>query len=185
MQICKVSVRVRCSANHVVPNKEVTVPEILILQRVHGGKEAIQDIVPVKFDRTFNHDEERQRLRKLYERGSGNADDVNGLVSKLFGPFGKLPTTLKEIGLDAKAIAEQKRREAMEALAAADALDAQSQEGAEFADLTDDEREAIEALEARERDDDLGGTGSGIGETEVDITDPPPSSLGSVVENLM
>lgn len=182
MQICKVSVRVRCSANHVVPNKEVTVPEILILQRIHGGKEAVQDIVPVRFDRTFDHGEERQRLRKLYERGSGNADDVNGLVSKLFGPLGRLPTTLSEIGLDAKAIALQKRREAQAALDAADALEQQSQEGAEFIELTDDERDAIAALEARENDEE---TGSAISETELDLTDPPPGLGNVVAENLM
>ena len=159
MQICSCSVRIRNSLTQVVTNKEVTIPEIKVLQHIHGGPEAVQDIRPLRFERDFDHGSERQRLRKRYEKGNGNGDEIRGLIGRLFGSFGALPTTLKAIGYDPKVAANEMRRKAEQAM-----RDAQALEGAEAAvleeALTEDEREAIAAMEARERDEPPASVGA-------------------------
>jgi hypothetical protein len=166
MQFCTVSVAIRGSANHVVTNKEVTVPEIKVLQHLHGGNDTVRDIRPLRFEKEFSHDEERQRLRNLYERGNGNGDEVHGLIGRLFGPFGKLPTTLAAIGYDPRQLAAAKRAAAEQALE-----DAKAIENAENGDddLTDDERAAIEAMNRRESDDETPGTNDDEGGDEDDL----------------
>lgn len=151
MQFCSVSVALRGSANHVVTNKEVTVPEIKILQHLHGGVDAVRDIRPLRFEPDFKHDEERQRLRQLYERGNGNGDEVHGLVGRMFGSFGKLPTTLAAIGYDPRDLAKQKREAAEQALRDAEAIENAENDPAD--DLTFEEREAMRIAAEREADD--------------------------------
>lgn len=152
MQICLADVRIRGSMNQVIAGKEVSIPEIRILQNLHGGKDAVVNIRPIRFEREFNHDEHRQDLRKVYEKGAGNGDEAHGLVGRLFGAHGKLPTTLRDIGYDPKQLAEQKRAEALALLKDADAV-LGSDNAATDADLTEAEREAIELMERKERDE--------------------------------
>lgn len=150
MQICSVSVRIRDSANHIVTNKEVTIPEIRVLQSLHGGKSSVTDIVPLRFERDFNHDDERQRLRQVYERGNGNGDEVHGMVAKLFTPHGRLPTTLKDIGYDPTLLAAEKRAQIERLQLEADELEGAPEPEHE---LTEAEIDAIEAQEAREAEE--------------------------------
>lgn len=153
MQMCTVSVRLKGSLNHVVSNKRVSIPEIKVLQAIHGGADAVQDIRPAEFNRDFNHEEERQRLRNRYERGNGNADDEGrGLVARLFGAFGRLPTTLKDIGYDARTLADAARARAEEMMRAAEEIE-QSAAFEEVDELNEDEREALRIRAEREIDE--------------------------------
>ena len=149
MQYCTCTVRLRGSRNHEVANKLVTVPEIRLLQQLHG-RDAVLDIRPVDApkDAVYDHDTERQRLVNMYERNP----ETKGLVARQFGPFGALPLALKDIGVNPRAIAEVKRREAAEALAAAEALEAQ--EADEAADLNEFEAEAQARLDGPNDEDD-------------------------------
>ena len=119
MQFCSVSVRLSGKPNHVVSNKRVSVPEIRILQALHGA-DAVLDIVPLELVDTTS-EEERERLKKSYE--PAQVEEQRNLVDRVFGPVGALPTTLAAIGLDPRAEAKRLREKAQSLAAAADKMD--------------------------------------------------------------
>jgi hypothetical protein len=135
----KCSVRLGDSLNNVIPNKVVTISEIVILKAVHGHS-AIVDIRPCRdvkdgkprkdtdSDETVQHyleradvprsdAEERERLRAIYD----NVLPGESVVDRLLPALQPLPRTLTSIGIDPKAAAEELRRQA-DALSASAAL---------------------------------------------------------------
>lgn len=180
MQICLADVRIRGSMTQVVANKEVSIPEIRILQNIHGGKDAVINIRPIRFEREFDHDGHRQDLRKIYEKGAGNADEARGLVGRLFGAHGKLPTTLRDIGYDPKQVAEEKRKAALALLADANKV-LENDNGAGSDDnLTEDEKEAIRLMEQREKDEAPSPAPSQV---SIDDEDDDDSTLPDMRDN--
>lgn len=90
MQVCTVSVNLAGNQNSQVIGKVVTVPEIQLLQHIHG-KDAVFDIVPV--DETNRvPQEEIERLQQTY--------GPDKFAAVFTGAFPKLPQTLAEIGMD-------------------------------------------------------------------------------------
>lgn len=161
MQICSCEVRLGGDMRRTVVRDEVTVPEIRVLQNIHGA-DAVINIKPKKTVRDFDHAEHRLELARVYERGgitSTNPDATKGLVARLFGAYGNLPVRLAEIGYNPKAEAERLRKEAENAMTAATALEAAENELFDGDDeLTDEERELLnggagqrEASEASKR----------------------------------
>jgi hypothetical protein len=138
MKLYLCSVRLGDSANHIVPNKQVTIPEIAVLKKVHGDA-AVRDIRPqvdkatkkplIKLDKdsgaVWTDAQERERLILRYQVGDGK-EGIN--IDKLFGALGALPRTLREIGIDPQAAADELRRQAEE----------MSQSAARLADEEDD-----------------------------------------------
>lgn len=129
MKLYLCSVRLNDSANHIVPNKQVTIPEIAVLQRIHGApavtnlRPFVQDGAPavkMRDNRPITDAEERERLTLKYQR-SGDEGGVN--IEKVFGAMGALPKTLREIGIDPQAAAADLRRQAEEMAASAAQLD--------------------------------------------------------------
>lgn len=128
MKLYLCSVKLGDSANHVVPNKQVTVPEIAVLKRVHGANAVVNlrpfvlDAKPqVKANRDTggpwtDHDE-RERLRRKYQVGEEGVQ-----IDDLFGSLTALPKTLREIGIDPQAAADELRRQAEEMAASANRL---------------------------------------------------------------
>ena len=133
MQFCTASVRVGGSPSHVVTNKLVSVPEIRLLQAIHG-EDAVVDIVPLE-NRAVTSEAERERLRLAYE--PKNVEEQAGVVNRVFGPMGALPQTLTQIGLDPKAEARALRDKAKSLLAAADKVE--QAEESEDEDIVSDE----------------------------------------------
>ncbi|MFA5712252.1 hypothetical protein [Mycolicibacterium sp.] len=107
----------------VVTGKIVTVPEILVLRRLHGD-DAVLGIQPApegqaNVDRTDA--QERERLKRRYDNPT---PDSEPLVDRLFGPaHHPLPKTLSDIGVDPAAQAAQLRAQAEAMAAAATALE--------------------------------------------------------------
>lgn len=191
MQICLADVRIRGSMTQVVANKEVSIPEIRILQNIHGGKDAVINIRPIRFDRDFNHDDHRQDLRKVYEKGAGNGDEAHGLVGRLFGAHGKLPTTLRDIGYDPKQLAEEKRKQAAALMAEANAV-LDNDSGSSDDNLTEAEKEAIELMERRERDEGPSPAPAVVALDDddddsdlPDMRDPPPTNAAGAANPLL
>lgn len=136
MDYATVTVRLGGSLLHVVTNKLVSVPEIVILRQIHGN-DAVLDIKPAAAPEIFDEaggeidysDEfERERLVRTYEAFA--PEEMHGLVERMFPPMHALPSTLRHIGHDSKKIAGKMREDAERLLANAAALD-----GAEDADL--------------------------------------------------
>lgn len=127
MRTYLVDVRLDGSMQHVVSNKIVTVPEIAVLKVIHGA-DAIQNVRPRKaggkdiLDARSDEDLRRD-LRKRYDK------DERKIVDVLFGVHGKLPTSLKQIGIDPAAEAAALRAAAEQSNAAAAALLDQDGEG--------------------------------------------------------
>lgn len=118
-----VDVRVGGSQNHVVTNKLVTVPEIALLRAIHGNSDVF-NLRPGPDVEDFSEDMERERLHAVYERS--NIADQKGLMERLFGVNGRLPVTLRDIGIDATAAAKQAKADAAAAKARADAMEEQA-----------------------------------------------------------
>lgn len=129
MNLYTITVVLAGDRNHVVTNKgPVTVAEIAVLKAIHGA-DSVQDI------RLYKHDpdrdpievptmtELRDQLRLRYQNALPAGNDA--IVDKLFGPMGALPTTLADIGIDAKSEAQRLRAQAEATIAAADQLEAQ------------------------------------------------------------
>jgi len=154
MHFCEVTVRLGGSLVHTVPKKIVSVPEIKVLQVIHGS-DAVVDIRPFgrgyinvenhKFvadaKSPFDHAQERARLETIYE--ANNLDDEGqGLISRLFGPFAPLPERLSDIGIDPHRDAAELRAKADAAAKALEGL------GEEIAAVESDEDKAFDEVAA-------------------------------------
>src|SRR5690606_15297621 len=72
----------------------VSVPEIVLLRRLHGGDDAVRDIKPRYWKRVKSFRAEKQRLMEIY----GTKESQARLIDELFpGEFPRLPTSLKDI----------------------------------------------------------------------------------------
>jgi hypothetical protein len=75
--------------------KEITVPELVVLEAIHGGPASITNVVVVGESRR-PHAEELDRLRKRYDKPE---DEHGPIVGRLFpGYTPKLPLKLADIG---------------------------------------------------------------------------------------
>lgn len=119
MEFCTVSVLLGGSPAHVVTGKIVSVPEIRLLQTIHG-EDAVTDIVPHE-NRATTSDAERERLKLAYE--PSQVEEQRNIVSRVFGPMGPLPQRLIDIGIDPHAEAASMKQRAQELIAAADKLE--------------------------------------------------------------
>lgn len=152
MQIVSCSVRLKGSLNHVVTNKIVSVPELRILRQIHGV-DAIQDVKVLRTDANFDHENHRIELQRVYEQGiNSDPEQVGGLVNKLFGPFGKLPTNLIEVGINPKAEAARLRAEAAEKLRVAERMETAG--AGEIVDSDEADGDAFDDYIAAEGEDD-------------------------------
>lgn len=98
-----VDVRINGSMEHVVTNKRVTVPEIALLKVIHGS-DAVMGIRNSADVPDYEEEEERERLRATYD---ARPRDEGPLMERLFGLTARLPVTLKDIGIDARAVAKE------------------------------------------------------------------------------
>lgn len=129
-----VNVRLNGKMTHVQTGKVVTVPEIAVLNLVHGS-DAVQ-ITGRAPDVDRTDADERDRLRKRYDTPSPDSEPI---VDKLFGgPIGRLPTKLVDIGVDPQAQAE-----ALAAAAAAMTAAASTFADEEPPEVEDDEEAAF------------------------------------------
>lgn len=88
MQLYDATVRLNGDIMHEVPKKGLTAPEVLILQSIHGGTDAVVDLIQRKMDKR-THEFERDRLGKIY---------TDARVLELFGPYhSKLPVKLNNV----------------------------------------------------------------------------------------
>jgi hypothetical protein len=157
MNLYTVSVTLAGDSRHIVANKgPVSVPEIAILKAIHGDS-SVQNIRLYKPGPgaapppSMNVAELRESLRLRYQNALPGGNDP--IVDKLFGPMGALPTTLDEIGIDAKAEARRLREEAKAADKAAEQFDAEGQHEPTAAEKAD--MDAF--LEGHGEDDDKPG----------------------------
>lgn len=98
MQRCRVLISLDGDMRHQV-SKEVTVPELIVLETIHGAG-SVTNIQTAGMDKR-PHGEELARLRKLY-CGRGRQEDATDVVSRLFpGHSPKLPVKLEDIGKSA------------------------------------------------------------------------------------
>lgn len=145
MQFYSVSVQLGGDRNHTVTNKgPVSVAEIAVLRAVHGDA-SVSDFRYLTTDtKGFDRAEHLEYLRRRY--GQATPGEVNRIVDTLFGPHGKLPTSLQAIGIDPKAEAAKLREAAAEAAAAAEKLEAETGAGEgeddEFSEFLPDEEAA-------------------------------------------
>lgn len=137
------SVALADNPQHVVTNKAVTIAEIAVLRRIHGDA-AVRDIRPPAdkalrdVDRT--EPEERERLRALYDAPAPG--DNEPIVDRLFGPMAALPTSLRQIGIDPAAAADEMKRQAEMLAQAAAQLSEEDEPEAADEDTFFDEVEA-------------------------------------------
>lgn len=133
-----VDVRLDGSLEHVVTGKRVTVPEIAFLRAIHGN-DAVMNLRSVQEVEDYSEDEERERLSKTYDN---RHHEEGPLLPRLFGLNGRLPLTLRDIGIDAKAAAReaeaavkeaQKRAAELKAEAASEEAEDTAAEDAEAA----------------------------------------------------
>jgi hypothetical protein len=127
MNLYTVSVMLGGDVNQVVANKgPVSVPEIAVLKAIHGDS-SVQDIRLYEpppgrsMPAPQTASELREELRLRYQNALPAGNDP--VVDRLFGPMGALPTTLEEIGIDAKAEAKRLRESAKAAEKAAQQFD--------------------------------------------------------------
>jgi hypothetical protein len=119
------TVRLGDSNDHIVTNKVVTIPEIAILRRVHGGDSAVMVTGRVAEPATTEgrprtDGQERERLRLIYDAATS---DQEPMVDRIFGgSMTPLPTRLSQIGIDPAAQADALRRQAAAMTSAATAL---------------------------------------------------------------
>lgn len=88
MQLYDATVRLSGNPMQEVPKTGLTAPEVLLLQRIHGGADAVVKIQKRKMDKR-SHLAERQRLGQKYG---------DHKVFDMFGPeHTKLPTKLEGV----------------------------------------------------------------------------------------
>ena len=90
MQICNCTVAIGGDPGMTVSKERVTVPELMVLQAVHGD-DAVRHIEVIA-DETVNSNEERERLSLIYKT-------PEGVVKATLGAVGPLPKTLDESGI--------------------------------------------------------------------------------------
>lgn len=90
MQICNCTVAIGGDPGMTVFKERVTVPELMVLQAVHGD-DAVRHIEVIA-DETVNSNEERERLSFIYKT-------PEGVVKATLGAVGALPKTLDESGI--------------------------------------------------------------------------------------
>lgn len=119
MEFCTVSVRLGGSPAHIVTNKRVSVPEIRLLQYIHG-EDAVTDVIPIE-NVSMTSDAERERLKQAYE--PAQVEEQRNIVAKVFGPMGPLPQRLIDIGIDPHAQAAEMKARAATLVAAASKME--------------------------------------------------------------
>ncbi len=88
MQLYDATVRLNGNPMQEVPKQDLTAPEVILLQKIHGGADAVVRISKRNMDKR-SHNEERARLGALY-------GDQH--VFGLFGPdHTKLPVKLENV----------------------------------------------------------------------------------------
>lgn len=139
MNLYSVSVMLGGDRNHVVTNKgPLSVAEIAVLKAIHGA-DSVHDVRlyqhPADADplETPTMPELREQLRLRYQNALPAGNDP--IVDKLFGPMGALPTTLADIGIDARSEAAKLRAQAAVAQAAAAQLESHDETSGEDADF--------------------------------------------------
>jgi len=97
MQIATAHVRHKGSLNSVVRKRNLTPAEVVVLQRIHSP-DAVVDVVLQSGQSDNDNTTEIDRLRATY----GTTKDGAKTLEELFpGHAPKLPTSFKEIGIDA------------------------------------------------------------------------------------
>lgn len=100
MHVYNATVRLNGELNHEVAKRGLTTPEILILNKIHGGAEGKGGVVNIRHAGTvpdFDDMEERERLEYTYDPGLANLhEDLRTSVKKMFSEFGALPTVLRD-----------------------------------------------------------------------------------------
>lgn len=77
-----------------VQKDAISVPEIVLLRRLHGGDDAVRNITPTYWKRVSSFRAEKQRLLDIY----GRKDSQAKLIETLFpGEFPRMPSSLKDI----------------------------------------------------------------------------------------
>jgi hypothetical protein len=77
-----------------VQKNAISVPEIVLLRRLHGGDDAVLNIRPQHWKRVSSFRAEKQRLMAIY----GRKETTAKLIDELFpGEFPRLPTSLRDI----------------------------------------------------------------------------------------
>lgn len=130
MEFCSVSVRLGGRPDHVVANKVVSVPEIKLLQYIHG-EDAVTDIIPTE-NRNVTSADERERLKQAYE--PAQVEEQRNIVARVFGPMGPLPQRLIDIGIDPQAQAAEMRAKANLLVDAAAKMEREDEQGPAAAD---------------------------------------------------
>lgn len=119
MQVYDCHVRLGNTTTSEVPKAGITASEILVLRAIHGPDSVVR-ISPVGDlpESPATHNDERVRLRGMYERG----EHQEGMIARLFGPDHiMLPLTLNPV--------EEKAAE--EAIAAKEAAEAEAKQSLE------------------------------------------------------
>jgi hypothetical protein len=97
MDVYKAKVRLTGSMLNEVRREELTAPEILLLQRIHGG-DAVLEIEKTGTAKV-NHREERERLYLGYRAAINNKTQTH-FVEELFGPnHMDLPTSVPGVAV--------------------------------------------------------------------------------------
>lgn len=147
MQFYTVSVMLAGDRNQIVSNKgPISVAEIAILREIHGA-ESVFDFRPAPKPEGYDRGEHLEQLKVRYSNATPG--EVNRVVERLFGPLGKMPTTLQSIGVNPAAEAAKLRKQAEEAAAAAAKFE---DEVAEVAG-EDEEDDFAEFVDAKETED--------------------------------
>lgn len=95
MQKLKCEVALAGDVRQLVP-KEVTVPELLVLQAIHG-QGSVLNITPAGMDKR-THSDELARLHRLY--GKAGEEEGANVVARLFPGYApQLPVRLSDIGM--------------------------------------------------------------------------------------
>lgn len=100
MDILKGKIRLSGSVLNEVRRSNMTAPEVILLQRIHGS-DSILELEKVGSE-SRNHQEERQRLYHEYPAAI-NTDAKRHYVEELFGPnHHDLPTSVPGVAISPK-----------------------------------------------------------------------------------
>jgi hypothetical protein len=100
MDYYKGKIRLSGSLNNEVRRDDMTAPEVILLQKIHGG-DAVLELEKMG-SRNVNHQDERQRLYLAYPAAI-NADAKRHYVEDLFGPnHVDLPTSVPGVAISAQ-----------------------------------------------------------------------------------
>ena len=100
MHVFNATVRLDGNVSHEVVKYGLTVPEIHILNKLHGGTSGTGAVVKMQhvgIIPDFDDAEERERLEYEYDPGlAALHEDLKTSVKKMFSEYGPLPAVLKE-----------------------------------------------------------------------------------------